>query len=86
MYLPGIAFMLLISAMVALAVISLIPHGRRAVLIATLISTIILEGWAWVDLEEFDPVFLLIIIALALLPALAVNALAARRKSRIKQS
>ncbi|MEX2285366.1 MAG: hypothetical protein WEE89_22965 [Gemmatimonadota bacterium] len=72
--------------MVALAVISLIPHGRRAVLIATLISTIILEGWAWVDLEEFDPVFLLIIIALALLPALAVNALAARRKSRIKQS
>jgi hypothetical protein len=78
--------MLLISAMVALAVISLIPHGRRAVLVATLISTFILEAWAWVDLNEFDPVFFLIIVVLALLPALAVNALAARRKARIKQS
>ena len=86
MYLPGIAFMLLISAMVALAVISLIPHGRRAVVIATVISTVILKAWAWVDLKEFDPVFLLIVIALALLPALAVNALAARRQSRIKPS
>jgi hypothetical protein len=86
MYLPGIAFMLLISAMVALAVISLIPHGRRAVFLSTVISTTILEGWAWVDLKQFDPLFFLIVIVLALLSALAVNALASRRKSRIKPS
>ena len=86
-YLPGIAFMLVISIMVALGVISLIPHGRRAVLIATVISTIILKGWALVDLREFDPIFLLICIALALVGALAVNALAAARdRSRAKSS
>ncbi len=79
LYLPGIAFMVLVSALVGLAVASFTRHGPRAVLVSTLIATAILEGWAYVDLREFDPVFLLIVMAVALLTALGVNALAASK-------
>src|SRR4030095_15317495 len=57
-YLPGVIFLMMISAAIAFVVAQYVSSPRRAIIRSATVSTILLEWWAYQELDGFDLGFL----------------------------
>ena len=80
-YLPGILFLFLTSAVIATPVSMHVQNRPRAILLSVCLSTVILKTWAYFAIGGVDLGFLLAQIVIGFLAAVAVDlGLAAIRK------
>ena len=73
MYLPGIAFLFLASAVVAIPFAMSVKNKPLAIVLSVSLSTLILKTWAYFAIGGFDLGFLMIQIIIGLCAAVAVN-------------
>jgi hypothetical protein len=73
MYLPGITFLSLLSAVIAIPFTMSVKNKRLAIFLSVCASTLILKTWAYFGIGGFDPGFLLIQIITGFCAAVAVN-------------
>ncbi len=73
MYLPGIAFLFLASAVVAIPFAMLVKNKQLAIFLSVGLSTLILKTWAYFAMDGFDMGFLMIQIIIGFCAAVAVN-------------
>ena len=73
MYLPGIAFLSLLSAVIAIPFTMSVKNKRLAIFLSVCASTLILKTWAYFAIGGFDPGFLIIQIITGLCAAVVVN-------------
>ena len=73
MYLPGIAFLFLASAVIAIPFAMLVQRKSLAIFLSACLSTLILKTWAYFAMGGFDLGFLMIQIMIGLGAAVAVN-------------
>ena len=72
-YLPGIAFLFIASAVVAIPFAMSVKNKRLAIFLSVCASTLILKTWAYFAIGGFDPGFLIIQIITGLCAAVVVN-------------
>ena len=80
--LPGLAFLMLASTIVAIPFAIFIKHKPLAVFLSVLISTLILKLWAYFTIGGFDVEFLVYLLVVGLLAAVSVNAIVAFIRGR----
>jgi len=64
-YLPGVIFLMMISAAIAFVVAQYVSSPRRAIIRSATVSTILLEWWAYQDLDGFDLGFFAILAVIS---------------------
>jgi len=72
-YLPGIAFLFLASAVIAIPFAMLVKKKSLAIFLSVCLSTLVLKTWAYFPIGGFDLGFLLIQIIIGFWAAVAVN-------------
>ena len=72
-YLPGIAFLFLASAVVAIPFVMSVKNKPLAIFLSVCASTLILKAWAYFAIGSFDPGFLMIQFIIGLCAAVVVN-------------
>ena len=72
-YLPGVIFLMMISAAIAFVVAQYVSSPRRAIIRSATVSTILLEWWAYQELDGFGLGFfaILAVISTASAPSLS---------------
>jgi len=73
MYLPGITFLFIASAVIAIPFAMLVKRKSLAILLSVCLSTLILKTWAYFAIGGFDLGFLMIQIIIGLCAAVTVN-------------
>jgi len=73
MYLPGITFLFLASAVIAIPFAMLVKRKSLAIFLSVCLSTLLLKTWAYFAMGGFDPGFLMIQIIIGFCAAVAVN-------------
>jgi hypothetical protein len=73
LYLPGIAFLFVASAVISIPFATFIKNRELAIILAASISTLILKLWAYFSMDGFDMMFLLYLILICLCAALVVS-------------
>ena len=64
-YLPGVIFLMMISAAITVVVVQYVFSTRRAVIRSATLSTMLLEWWAYQELDGFDLGFFAILAAIS---------------------
>ena len=84
-YLPGVIFLMMISAAIAFVVAQYVSSPRRAIIRSATVSTILLEWWAYQELDGFDLGFfaILAVISTASAAIVVVIVRSFRRTRRI---
>ncbi|HSL45066.1 MAG TPA: hypothetical protein VK897_16660 [Anaerolineales bacterium] len=72
-YLPGITFLFLTSAVITVPFAIHIQNKMLTILLSVCLSTLILKLWAFFATGAFDPGFLIVQIAIGTCAAVAVN-------------
>ena len=73
MYLPGIAFLFLASAVIAIPFAMLVKRQSLAIFLSVCMSTLILKTWAYFAMGGFDLGFLMVQIIIGFCAAVVVN-------------
>jgi len=73
MYLPGITFLFLASAVIAVPFAMYIKNKLLAIFLSVCLSTLILKTWAYFSMGGFDLVFLIVQIVIGSCAAVAVD-------------
>ena len=73
MYLPGITFLFLASAAIAIPFALLIKNKSLAIFLSVCLATLILKTWAYFAIGGFDLGFLMVQIIIGLCAAVVVN-------------
>ena len=83
MYLPGIAFLFIASAVIAIPFAMFVKRKSLAIFLSVCASILILNTWAYFAMQGFDLIFLLILTIIALSAAIIVNFSADRIQKQI---
>ena len=73
LYLPGIIFLFIASAVVAIPFALLVKNKSLAVLLSVCLSTLILKLWVFLSMGGFDLEFLMVLIIIGSCAAVAVR-------------
>ena len=71
-YLPGVAFLFLISMMIAIPYVIFVRQKTFAIVLSAMTSATILKIWAYLAIGGFDLAFLILVIVVSLLAAVIV--------------
>lgn len=82
MYLPGITFLFLTSAVVAIPFAMQIKNKALAIWLSVCLSTLLLNLWAYFAIGGFDLGFLMVQITIGVCAAVAVNLVVSRTSLR----
>ncbi|MGZ9226946.1 MAG: hypothetical protein ACXW4M_15460 [Anaerolineales bacterium] len=83
MYLPGIAFLFLASAVIAIPFAVHVRNKSLAIFLPVCLSALILKTWAYLVIGGFDLGFLMIQIIIGFCAAVIVNFVVDRIQKRI---
>jgi hypothetical protein len=87
-YLPGILFLVMVSSVIAFLVARFVTEPRRAIIRSAVVSTILLQTWAYIEMSGFDFGFLAILAVISTASSAVVVAIVRsfRRSRRIVES
>lgn len=71
-YLPGLLFLVMVSSVIAFLVALRVPSRRRAIIRSAVLSTVVLQSWAYLGLDGFDLGFLAILAVISTCSAAVV--------------
>jgi hypothetical protein len=74
-YLPGILVLVMISSAIAFLVARFVNEPRRAIIRSAVVSTFLLQMWAYVEMDGFDFGFLAILAVISTASAAVVVAI-----------
>jgi hypothetical protein len=83
LYLPGIAFLFVASAVISIPFVMFVKNRVLAIILAAGTSTLILKLWVYFSMDGFDMMFLLYLILIGLCTALVVRFVIDRIRKRL---